>query len=134
VTEGVELQPDDLEVLQAERTDEPAVAVVLKGSLSPIRTQELPHKAGATFNRQGVGTTPIRVLTASDRRAVARVVSVGQAMYFALNGAAASDTSRMALWPANTVLTLTADTELWVASQTSTTTISVMTEFWATGE
>lgn len=131
----IELQPDDREVLQAERTDEPAVKVRIVGADSPVRIQALPRKAGATFQKSAT-TTPFRILTASDRRSSAKLVSVGQNMLIALSAAAANapDTSRMALWPQNEPIDITADTEVWVASATGTTVISVITEFWATGE
>lgn len=132
--EQPDLQPDDLEALQAEPGPEPAVNVQLVGTMGPVRVQDLPRKAGATRTRLGVTTTPVRVLGADHRRAIARVVSIGQAMLFALSYTSSQDPSTMATWPAGLVFELTADTELWVASSTGTTTISVMTEFWATGE
>jgi len=135
--EQPDLQPDDLEALQAEPGPEPAVNVHIAGATGPVRIQELPRKSGATKTLTGVGVLPgglTRILAADHRRAIARVISVGQPMLFALTNAAAQDSSRMALWPAGVVLELTADTELWVASSTATTSISVMTEFWATGE
>jgi hypothetical protein len=126
-----ELQPDELEALQAESGPVPAAKVSVDG---PVRTQELPRKAGATFNKTGVTTTPFQLLRADHRRAVARIISIGQPMYVALSQASAGDVSRMALWPAATVFPVTADCEVWVASSTATTTISVVTEMWATGE
>lgn len=134
-----DFQPDELEVLQMEDVTPtgkpPVVDVAVAG---PIRTQELPHKAGATFSRS-VGaltsTTPaIRVLSADHKRARAVLMSVGQNMYFAFTSASAQDVSRMALWPANTPFVLTTATEVWVCSATATTTVSIVTELWATGE
>lgn len=129
-----ELQPSDLDALQAEYdVSEPVAKVEIVAITGPVRTQDLPRKAASTRTRT-VTTTPIRVLTADHRRAVARLVSIGQAMLVAFTAAAAQDPSTMALWPQNTVFTVTADTEVWVASQTGTTSISVVAEFWATGE
>jgi hypothetical protein len=55
-------------------------------------------------------------------------------MLFAFNSASASDPSTCAAWPANVPYTLTADSEFWVAAATGTTSISIVTEYWATGE
>jgi hypothetical protein len=132
--EPVDLQPSDLEAMQAESTPEPPIHVQVAGIDGPVRTQALPRKSGGTRTRAAVGTTPVRILSADHRRASAKVVSIGQAMLFALTAAAKEDPSTMALWPASVPYELTADTELWVASATGTTSITVVTEFWATGE
>lgn len=130
----VDLQPTTDEVLQVEDgawPKEPAVEVTVHG---PVRTQELPHKAGATFTRPNITTTPYRILTADHRRARAVLLSIGQNLLIAFNSASAQDPSRMALWPANTQFLVTAATEVWVASATGTTSVSVATEMWAAGE
>jgi hypothetical protein len=128
-----ELQPTAEEVLQIEPTiKEPPVTVAVDG---PVRTQDLPRKGGTTFTRTvgtTVGQTPL--LRADHRRASARLISVGQAMLVAFNAASAQDASRMALVPANTILVITATTDIWVISATATTAISVITELWATGD
>lgn len=132
---GIELQPNDLEAIQSEvEGPEPAVRVELAKTSVPIRTQELPHKSGGTRTVSPVGVTAQRILTADHRRATVRLISIGQNMLVAFNMASAADPSRMALWPANVAFTYTADTEVWVASATGTTSISVITEFWANGE
>lgn len=129
-----ELQPDELEVLQAEDPGtEPMVRVTVARLEVPVRTLELPRKAGATRTIT-VGTTPQRVLQSDHRRATARVMSIGQNMLIGYNSAMAGDPSRMGLWPANTVFTMNVDGELWIASATATTSISYFTELWATGE
>jgi hypothetical protein len=129
----VDLQPDELEALQAEPASEPPVRVEVSKIEGPVRTQDLPRKSGATRTRT-VGTTPIKLLSGDHRRAVARLVSIGQPMLLAFNMASAADPSTMALWPANLQFTLTADTELWAAAQSATTSISIVTEYWAAGE
>lgn len=129
-----DLQPDELDVLQAQEPDHQVTVPVSIASVDvPIRTQDLPRKAGATFNKT-VGTTPVRLLTSDHRRSQTRVISVGQNMYVAFSNAMAQDLSRMALVPANTIFTMNHDGELWVASATTTTTVSVVTEQWAVGE
>lgn len=127
-----DLQPDDLEVLQAENNGpEPAVLVHVEG---PIRNQQMPNKQGATRTRSSVGTTPIRLLTADHRRASFKLMSIGGNMLFAFNSAAAADPSAMATWPQNVQYAGTHDGEVWAAAATGTTSISVVTEYWATGE
>lgn len=128
------LQPDELEVLQAEEIGpDPVVRVSIAEIEAPVRTQDLPRKAGATFNKT-VGVTFTRLLTGDHRRAQVRLISVGQNFYLAFNNAMAQDISRAALIPANVAFTVNHDGEIWVASATATTTISAITELWATGE
>lgn len=131
---AVDLQPDDLESLQAEYDGpEPVAKVEIVATTGVVRTQELPRKGGGSFTKT-VTVTPIQLLRADHRRAIARIVSIGQNMYVSLSQASAQSPGSMALWPQNVAFTVTADTEVWVASSTSTTSISVVTEFWATGE
>lgn len=130
-----DLQPTDEEALQAESLGgpEPVARVTIASAEVPIRTQGLPRKAGGTRTRT-IGLTPTKLLAADHRRAIARVVSIGQNMLIALQSSNAQDASTMALWPQNVPYELTADTELWVASATGTTSVSVVTEYWATGD
>lgn len=127
-------QPDTEAVLQDETpfgsTEEPPVNVRAVG---PTRVQVLPFKAASTI-QVTVGTTPRRLFQADHRRGRTTVVSVGQNMYVAFNAAAAADVSRMALWPQNVPLRVTADSEVWVAAATATTVVSGVAELWATGE
>lgn len=127
-----ELQPDVEDVLQVEPDGyEPTVKVSQQG---PVRTQGLPRKAGATFNRDittDVGQVPL--LRADHRRAHAVLVA-DAAFYVAFNVAAAQDPSRMAEWPPLEPLTVTATVDVWVRAVTGTANISVITESWATGE
>lgn len=131
---GPDLQPDELEAMQAEFGEEPVAKVEVTAIKSPVRTQDLPRKAGAPRTYAAVTTAGRRLLSADHRRALVRIVSIGQNMYVATTQAGLSDDATRALWPQNTVLNWTADTELWVSSATATTSISVLPEFWATGE
>jgi hypothetical protein len=139
---GPDLQPDELEALQAETVGaEPPVRVQVSHIETPIRTQDLPRKAASTntFTVGVLGTNgglnpAKRVLSAQPRRALARLVSTGQAMLVAFSQAAAQQASTMALWPAGTVLNITHDAEVYVASATGTTQVTVIAEFWATGD
>jgi hypothetical protein len=130
------MEPDDLEVLQVEVEPvgkEPPVRVVVDG---PTRTQELPHKGGATFTKALAASPaqPIRVLRADPRRAVARLVSLDQTFLFAFTQATASDPSTMARWPANVPLVISAATDIFLASYSTAATVTVVTELWATGD
>lgn len=129
-----ELQPDELEVLQAEEPDHIiTVPVTIAAANVPVRMQDMPRKAGATLTKT-VGTIPQKILFADHRRAQVRVISIGQSMLIAFSSAMAGDPSRMAVWPANVPFTMNTDGELWVASSTSTTQLGIITEMWATGE
>lgn len=130
----VDLQPNDLEAMQAETDDPgPAARVQIVGIDGPVRTQELPRKAASTIQKVVGATQSVQILRADHRRAIARVVSVGQNVYVAFSQAAAQEPQSMALWPQNVPLLVTADAELWVRSSTGTTTVSVVAEFWAVG-
>jgi hypothetical protein len=126
-----DLQPDTAEVLQVEEPEGtvPAVDVAVT---NPVRTQSLPRKAGATFNRD-VTTTITELLRADHRRARALIVA-DATIYLAFSEASAQDPSRMALWPALEPFDATATTDLWVRAETGTANVSVITEMWATGE
>jgi hypothetical protein len=126
----VDLEPSELEALQAEEdTAQPAVNVRHEG---PLRVQVLPRKNAGTRLRN-LTTAPILIVSADHRRASVTIVSPA-AIVFAFTAAAAQDLTTMAAWPANVPYTLTADSALYVAAATGTTTLSVITEFWATGE
>jgi hypothetical protein len=129
-----DLQPDTDEVLQAEEPYRPEPSVLVHID-TPVRTTDLPYKAGATRTKANVGLTPVRILTADHRRARAVLMSIGQNMLYSFTGAAAGDPAgAMAQWPANVALTVFGATEVWVASVTGTTSISATTYLWATGE
>jgi hypothetical protein len=125
----INLQPDIDDVLQ-EETPEPAVAVHVEG---PVRTQILPRKAGSTFTKT-VGTTPQRILRQDHRRAGAYLTSFGADLLLAFDSASAQEPSRMARWPALTPFPSEAITDIWVASESATSEVSIITELWATGE
>lgn len=127
---SADLQPDELEALQAEETTvQPAVLVKHEG---PIRVQVLPRKQGGTRTRT-LSTTPQLLLSADHRRASFTLISPA-AFLFAFSAASAQDASTMAAWPANVPYVCTADTALYAAAQSGTAALSIITEFWATGE
>lgn len=129
----VDLQPELNEVLQSEVYDEQAVKVIVEAVKTPVRTQTLPHPAGATRYRL-VTTTAIKLLAANHYRGQATIVAFDQDMYVAFNRASAQDPSTMGRWPALVPMVITTDTEIWVSAFQATTNISVFTELWATGE
>lgn len=133
-----DLQPDLDEVLQVEEPygAEPTVKVCMEG---PVRTQALPRKAGST-KTAAVLTTPFRILRPNPRRASVLVIADAP-FYFAFNTASAqidptvtTPPPSMAMWPANVPLPITAQTDVWVAAKTGTANVSVVVEYWATGE
>jgi hypothetical protein len=129
----VELQPDVSEVLQEEVPYVEAISVCVQDVKAPVRVQELPRKL-ATSQTRTVTTDASRLLRADHYRASAVVVSKDQDMYLAFNEASAQSTSTMSWWPKAIPFTLTAATDLWVASVTATTDVSVSTERWAVGD
>lgn len=125
-----DLQPEELDVLQAEETTvQPAVLVRHEG---PIRTQALPRKQGGTRTRT-ITTTAQLLLSADHRRASVTLIS-SAAFVFSFSAGAAQDPSTMAAWPPNVPYVCNADTALYAAAATGTAVLSIITEFWATGD
>lgn len=136
-SDEVDLQPDIGDVLQEEGGGGMSVPVCITDQKTPIRTQSLPRKAGATMTKT-LTTTPARVLRADGRRARVRVVSTDAtsagAFRFATNAASMQDNSTMCIWPGAQPLVLEATTELWLAAVTGTFSVGIVTELWAEGE
>ena len=127
-----DLQPDTDEVLAEETGPEPSVTVRLD---TPVRTQDMPRKAGWTRQYAVGAVTPVRVAPADHRRACVTLMSVGANMLVAIGQAATNDPlGHMALWPQNLPLPIRASVEVWVLAATGTTQVSVVAEQWATGE
>jgi hypothetical protein len=127
-----ELQPDVDDVLQEENGPQLAVPVCVVDQKTPLRTQALPRKGGATFTKT-VTTTPVQVLWPDHRRARARIVSTA-ALLLAYDIAGAQDASTMAVWPANQPFEAGATTDVWVAAASGTAQVGIITELWAEGE
>lgn len=131
----IELQPDLSVVLQEEEPEEtPAIPVCVRDVHGPVRTQELPKKAGSTRTVNIGATTPIQVLRADHFRSKATLMAIDQNIYIAFSVAAAQATSSMSIWPKNVPFVVTAAVDVFVLSATSTTDVSVTTERWATGD
>lgn len=128
------MQPDMEEVLQVEEPagKEPVVKVSQQG---PTRTQALPRRGGATRTVANIGVLPnaVLILRANPRRGGCFIVAPA-AFLVAYNDASMQDVSTMALWPANVPLPVTATVDVWVAAATGTVSVSVVSEFWASGE
>lgn len=130
---GGTLQPDSDAVLQMEPVPLTTIPVRVEQIDGPVRTQSLPRKSGSTRTIAALGTTPIRILRASHYRSSVTLISVGEPIVFAFTEASASDPSTMAAWPAGLPYVCTATVEIWVAAQTGTTQLSVITENFADG-
>ncbi len=125
----IDLQPDDLEALQAENEPGPTVPVKIEG---PVRTQALPRKSAATRTR--VITTAAQLLLSADHRRASATLISPDGFLFAFTQNSAQDASTMAAWPADVPYTVTADVAVYAAAATGTTSLSIITEYWATGE
>lgn len=130
----VDLQPDTDEVLQSEAYKEPPVSVCVESVKTPVRTQELPRKGGTTRSRTVDNVSPWHAIAADYFRGKATIISVGQNMLVGFNQVSTSDPSLMLLWPANVPFYVSAVVDVYILSATATTTVSVATELWATGD
>jgi hypothetical protein len=126
-----DLQPDIDEVLQVESPAgaEPTVKVEVT---NPVRVQRLPRKAASTKTRT-VDTNIVQLLGADPRRASFTLVA-SAAVLLAFTETSAQDAGTSAQWPANVPYTSDAGTELWVKAQTGTAAVSVISQYWATGD
>lgn len=129
-----DLQPDVGEVLQ----EEPEYVMSVQGKVAvqgPVRTQELPRKAGATKTRTVTDTAYVQMLDSDPRRGFVMVMSMDAAFYFGFTEASMQATSAMSVWPKNVPLPLPLSAELWVQSAETgvSTRISVTTGLWAAG-
>lgn len=128
------LQPDTAAVLQEEEDYASVlIPVCVKEVAGPVRVQELPRKA-ATSRTVSVGTTAVQVLFANHWRSKATLMAMDQNILVAFSQAAAQDPSTMSVWPKLVPLPITATVEVWVASATTTTALSITSELWAEGE
>jgi hypothetical protein len=132
----VDLQPETDEVLQSEARVDPTGSVCIEYVKTPVRVQELPRKGGVT-RTYTVSDTAVKQLIAADHfRGKATIISIGQNMLIGFNQVSTSDPTMMALWPANVPFYVTASVDVYVlcAAAGMTTSISLATELWATGD
>lgn len=133
--EQLDLQPDLDEVLQAQGDDSPAVNVVVSDIKSPVRTQELPRRGGATRTYTMTSTSqPRRVASNNPRRASITLVCYGGDMYVSYGQQGSQDPTTMARWPESVPLMLTSTQSVFVQALTGTITLSTIIEMWATEE
>jgi hypothetical protein len=130
-----EFQPDINEVLQDEAVSTiSAIPVCVDEIKTPVRTQVLPHIGTPTTLTKTFTTTAIKVLPSNPRRATFTVLAIDNDILIAFNAASKEDSSTMAYWPKLIPLRLTHCAELWIASATTTSKVSIITERWAAGE
>jgi len=135
MSDAIDLQPDISEQMQSEQYADPPIHVCVDSVKTPVRTQDMPRKAGAarTQTVTNAGFTPL--LTADHRRAKATIIASGSAVFLAFGNANAQDTAFCLAWPVNVPYYHTATTDVLVTSATATpAVVSYATEFWATGE
>jgi len=125
------LQPELGVVLQEEPEDRPEIAVCVRDVHGPVRTQALPRKAATAFTKTIPPSTaqPTLVLSADHYRGQAILISA-----VAIRVTFNDPSEPWAVWPANVPLTVTASVNVYVRSDNTASTVSVIAEKWATGE
>ena len=116
-------EPGD--VLQEENVYSRAIPVCVD---EPVRTHELPARAGACYTAGGVGTNGQKILGRDPRRKAATIIGLTQDILIGTTQANARAGARI---PAVVPFVINTIDEYWAASVTSTTDISVITEQWA---
>lgn len=130
-----DLQPTVAEVMQVEPPATPLVAVpvLIEG---PVRVQQHPRKsaAGRTIP---ITVNAIRLLPADPHRAQVTIIGIGPAGSSILVGfqetAFSGDAAAVTTWPVGSPMPVLATTELWVASDGTSTKVSYYRENWAQG-
>ncbi|NUT27684.1 MAG: hypothetical protein HOV84_17470 [Streptomyces sp.] len=117
-------EPGD--ILQEQDVYAKAIPVCLD---EPVRTQELPSRAGACYTVGAVNATAgQRILGRDPRRKSATIIALAQDIRIGTTQANALAGARI---PAVVPFVIATTDEYWAASVTSTTDISVITEQWA---
>lgn len=120
-----ETDQDPADVLQeTEDYDVKAVPVCID---EPVRTQELPARSGACYQAQ-VDTTGLRILGRDPRRKSATIIAISQDLRLGTTQANALNGARI---PAVVPFVISHIDEVWAATLTGTTEVSVITEQWA---
>lgn len=120
----------ETEVLQEDTEPTLPLAPVPVSVAGPVAVQNVPSRAGASFNRLllAADVPQVPILPADPRRRIARLIC-GQA--FSIGSDQASVTQLVAaLWPANVVCEITHAEPVWV-DVAADAAISVMVENWA---
>jgi hypothetical protein len=132
-----DLQPDVEDVLQVEDPEgsEPSVKVEQQG---PVRTQQLPFKAAASFTKTGIGTFTdptgrAHLLRPDHRRGLAYIVSP-QDFYISFSAFGATQQATSAFWPRSVPCPVAATVDVYVSATAGFADVSVISQAWATGE
>lgn len=128
-----ELEPTAEEITQVETVPLSAIPVTVEG---PVRVQNLPRKSAAGRTML-IGTTAVRVLHADPHRAKAVLMGISATPATILIGftrfAFGTDTTAVVTWPTGQPFTIEAVTEVWVASDGTSTGLTMYRENWAQG-
>lgn len=129
-----QLQPTTDELLQVEAPAAPLVAIPVTVE-GPVRVQS-PPAVSLQVSQQFLDSTggfiqPVRLLGDDPRRKRAQIVAKDQAMRVGTSQKQVMNPTTCAVWPAGVMLEVCSRTELWVAADTATTIVSVITEQWA---
>ena len=129
-----DLQPDVEEVLQSEKYEDVTVNVCVEKIKTPVRTQPLPRKQGATGTRtiDALSVTPL--LRTDRNRASVLIISIAEDFYIAFNAQSAEDSRTMQRWPKLVPYPVDIDSAIYVKAVQNTTDISFSTRLWAVGE
>ncbi len=99
----------------------------------PVQVHQLPSTSAGSRSFSGVAATTgsaVRVCNKDPRRRVARIVSIEENMVYGTSQAQA-DAGTGVVWPKLVPLEVTHQDEVWIRAATSTTTVSVIVENWA---
>lgn len=131
MNDDASLQPELADVLQQEPEDNPKIEVCVRDVHGPVRTQALPRKAATAFTKTIPASTgvPTMVLSADHYRGQATLIAPA-AFRVTFNDPG----EPFAVWPPNVPLVVTASVNIYVRSDASAGTVSVIAEKWATGE
>jgi hypothetical protein len=113
------------EILQEQDVYAKAIPVCMD---EPVRSQELPSRAGACYTAGAVDTNGQKILGRDPRRKSATIIGLTQDILLGTTQANARAGARI---PAVVPFVITSVDEYWAASVTATTDITVITEQWA---
>lgn len=128
-----DMQPDVEEVLQSEEYEDVTIKVCVEKIKTPVRTQPLPRKQGATGTKT-IDTTITQLLRTDHNRASVQIISITEDFYIAFNAQSAEETRSMQRWPKLVPYPVDIDSAIYVRAFQNTTDISFSTRLWAVGE
>lgn len=129
-----DLEPDNDDLFQAEPEALPLTPIPVHVQ-GPVRVQDPPATqlvvTQVFVDSTGGFIQPQRVLGEDPRRKIARIVSGDQKLRVGTSQKQVMSPDMCAVWPVNVPLEITARSEVWVAADTLTTRVSVVSELWA---